>query len=238
MQKPLLTVDAVRFAYGDLTVVWDVSFELRPGHTCGLVGRNGAGKSTLLMGLAGLLRARAGSVSLDGADITRLRPHERVSRGLAFVPEGKRIFRDMTVEENLLVGTFSGRVSQRQAALLDEMYQRFPVLSDRRQSKAGSLSGGQQQMLAIAQALVTRPRALMLDEPSSGLSPVVVEEVYNAIEGLKRDGYAIILVEQNIEKAISGVVDDVVLIDNGRVVLADSAGNLTAEQLIERAALG
>jgi branched-chain amino acid transport system ATP-binding protein len=230
----LLSVEHLRLAYGDLTVVWDVSLQVHRGRTTALVGRNGAGKTTLLAGIAGLLKARHGRVRFGDADITRLAPWNRVHHGLGLVQEGKRILRSLTVQENLVLALHGAGVGRRDfAPRQEEMYTRFPILGSRRTERASSLSGGQQQMLAIAQALIARPRVLLIDEPSSGLAPVVVHEILGIIDQLKAEGIGILLVEQLIEEVLSGVAQDVVLMERGRVMLADRAENLTVEQLAE-----
>ncbi|WP_072801620.1 ABC transporter ATP-binding protein [Rhodococcoides yunnanense] len=230
--EPLLSVQSLRVGYGDLTAVWDASLDLMPGRVLALVGRNGAGKSTLLLGVTGLLRPTQGRVLLGGRDITTVPPHRRGKLGLSLVMEGKRVFRPLTVEENLKVGTFSQGASRKEsAALIDEMYQRFPMLAERRTKMAGDLSGGQQQSLAIAQALMSRPKVLMLDEPSSGLAPSVIDGVFDLIGTLKKDGIAILLVEQLVADMLGGVADDVVVLDGGRVVLSEPADSLTVERL-------
>lgn len=228
----VLSVCDLQVGYGDLTAVWGADLAVRPGRVLALVGRNGAGKSTFLLGIAGLLRPTRGTVILDGTDITALPPHRRGALGLSLVPEGKRVFRPLSVHENLQMGAFARRVSGRAAGkLMEEMYERFPVLGRRRSALAGDLSGGQQQMLAIAQALMSRPRVLMLDELSSGLAPAVVDEVFEIVAALRADGIGVVLVEQLVSEMLSGVADDVVVLDGGRVVLAAEAASLSVERL-------
>jgi branched-chain amino acid transport system ATP-binding protein len=234
MPEALLTVDALRAGYGDMIAVWDMSLQAKPGRVTALVGRNGAGKSTFLNAVAGLLPIRAGTIKLSGKDVTRLPAHQRASHGLALVPEGKRIFRAMTVRENLTIGQFSARhKGSEDQAIMAEMFDRFPALGDRPDALAGSLSGGQQQMLSIAQALSSRPSVLCLDEPSSGLAPVIVDEVFEIVRNLRAEGYAIVLVEQQVEAVLDGLADDIVIIDQGRQVLADEASNVTVDQIIQ-----
>ncbi len=230
-----LEVSGLRLGYGDLTAVWEGSFTASAGRICALVGRNGAGKTTLLSGTAGLLPAKGGVVRLGGEDITRLPAPARVKAGLTLVQEGRRIFRALTVQENLQLGTFARKTSgAEQRALFDEMYERFPALRDRRRAAAGALSGGQQQMLAIAQALVSRPKVLLIDEPSAGLAPVVVDEVHAVIRQLRADGLAIVLVEQLIEDVLDNIADDVVMLEGGRVVLDAPASSLSVEDVSRR----
>lgn len=230
-----LEVSRLKLGYGDLTAVWDASFTARTGRICAVVGRNGAGKTTLLSGIAGLLPAKAGTVRLLGEDVERLPTHTRVKAGLTLVQEGKRIFRSLSVQENLRLGAFAHNAKGAELrSLYDEMYERFPALAERRHSSAGTLSGGQQQMLAIAQALVSRPKVLLIDEPSAGLAPVVVDEVHAAIRQLKAEGLSIVLVEQLIEDILGDVADDVVILEGGRVVLAAPASSLTVEDVSNR----
>jgi branched-chain amino acid transport system ATP-binding protein len=233
--EPALDVTALQVAYGDLVAVWDVSLRLVPGRITALVGRNGAGKTTLLSGICGLLPARSGGVALDGQDITNLPPWRRVRRGLSIVQEGKQVFRDLSVHDNLRLG-LRGRRSRRggdEAAVLDGLYERFPVLGERRGERAGALSGGQQQMLAIATALAARPRVLLVDEPSSGLAPVITDQVFEHLDRLRAEGLAILLVEQLVDELLGGVADDVVVLERGRVTLRDEASNVSAEAIAD-----
>jgi branched-chain amino acid transport system ATP-binding protein len=229
---PVLDVSQLRLGYGDLIAVWDVSLRLEAGQTMALVGRNGAGKTTLLSGIAGLLPAKAGSVTVGGNDLTKVPPFRRVQHGLGLVQEGKRIFRKLTVRDNLLLGlracgTRRSQLSER----LDRLYADFGMLAGRAHVLAGSLSGGQQQMLAIATALASEPRVLLVDEPSSGLAPVFVDQVFAILDKLRSSGMAILLVEQLVEEVLGGIADTVVVIEQGRVTVADAAANLSAEAI-------
>ena len=230
--EPILEVNELRLVYGDLTVVWDVSLQIFAGRTTALVGRNGAGKTTLLAGIAGLNKARGGKIVLNGEDITKLPPWERAKKGVVLVQEGKRILRSLTVQENLMLALHGMKVPRREhAARLEETYARFPVLGQRPEFMAGSLSGGQQQMLAIGQALIAHPTVLLIDEPSSGLAPVIVREILGIIDQLKSEGIGILLVEQLRVEVLSGVAQDVVLLERGKVRLADKAENITLDDL-------
>ena len=231
--QPELEVSELKVAYGDLVAVWGVSLQLRPGSITALVGRNGAGKTTLLSGIAGLLPARSGSVTLCGQNISTLPPWQRVRRGMAIVQEGKQVFRDLTVRDNMNLGQLGRRHRGGGEQTLEALYERFPMLGERRGERAGALSGGQQQMLAIATALAARPRVLLVDEPSSGLAPVVVDRVFELLEQLKSEGLAILLVEQLVEEVLSGIADDVIVMDRGRVTLRDLAANLTTETVAD-----
>jgi branched-chain amino acid transport system ATP-binding protein len=230
---PVLSARGLRLGYADLTAVWDVDIDVRSGRTTALLGRNGAGKTTLLRGLVGLLPAKAGSITLQGRDITGLPSWERVGRGLAIVQEGKRIFRNLTVAENIAVSTPRRMSRSARAAALDRIWSDFPVLTERRDRLGGELSGGQQQMLNIASAIVARPAVLLVDEPSSGLSPLAVEQVLKVIDQLRADGIAILLVEQVIEDVLGGFADDVVLIDQGRVLLREEAADVSFDRVAE-----
>jgi branched-chain amino acid transport system ATP-binding protein len=238
MADELLDVRNLGTGYGDLRVVWDVSFSVAPGRITALLGRNGAGKTTTLRAVAGLNRVSAGSVRYRDADITRLPAHRRVRQGIGFVQEGKRIFHRRTVEENLLIGGYSLGIGRRRLpAELGRVYELFPALAERGRTVAGTLSGGQQQMLAIGQALMAKPALLMLDEPSSGLAPSIVAEVMAAVAALKATGLGIVLVEQAVEAAVA-VADDVVVLDVGRVVLHRAASEADDLDLLRAAYFG
>jgi branched-chain amino acid transport system ATP-binding protein len=229
-----LDVAEVRFAYGDLVAVWDVSFSARAGAVTAVVGRNGAGKTTLMFGIAGVLPATAGTIRLAGRDVTRASSWDRSVAGLCLVPEGKRVFRELTVEENLAVGLPRRLRGAERRERCNEVYERFPILAERRQQLAGALSGGQQQMLAIGSALAMRPRVLLVDEPSSGLAPTTVDTVMETLAQLKSEGIAIVLVEQMIEDVVTGIADEVVVVEQGRVVLRDVPERISLSELERR----
>jgi branched-chain amino acid transport system ATP-binding protein len=216
--EPILKLDAVSSGYGDVLAIRDVSIEIKAGSVFGLFGRNGAGKSTTILTIAGILASRSGTITFDGEDITGVAADKRVGRGVACVMEGRRIFRQRTVEENLLLGTISRPMRRRQRATsIEEAYERFPILKEKRRKAAGGLSGGQQQMLAIAQALMSQPKLILFDEPSAGLAPSIIGDVLSIIDVLKNDGLSIILVEQVIDRSLPHV-DEFALIDDGRIV--------------------
>jgi branched-chain amino acid transport system ATP-binding protein len=231
LPDPALAARGLRLGYADLIAVRDVDVDIRPGRTTALLGRNGAGKTTLLKGLVGLLPAKAGTVTLHGCDVTRRPPWARVAQGLAIVQEGKRIFRNLTVAENVVVSVPRRYSRAERAAAVERIWTDFPVLAERRHRLGGELSGGQQQLLNIASAVVTRPSVLLIDEPSSGLSPIAVEQVLEVIDGLRRDGLAILLVEQVIEDVLNGYADDVILVDQGRVLLRESAATVSFDSV-------
>ena len=229
-----LEVEGVQFAYGDLVAVWDVSFRARSGAVTAIVGRNGAGKTTLMFGVAGVLPAGAGSIRVDGRDMTSASSWDRALAGLCLVPEGKRVFRELTVAENLAVGLPGKLRGAERRARCDEVYDRFPILHERRGQLAGALSGGQQQMLAIGSALAMRPHVLLVDEPSSGLAPTTVDTVMESLAQLKAEGIAIVLVEQMIEDVVTGIADEVVVIEQGRVVMHDVPDRISLSELEQR----
>jgi branched-chain amino acid transport system ATP-binding protein len=234
----LLEVHDLATGYGDIRAVWDVSLQVASGEVTVLLGRNGAGKTTTLRAVAGLNRADAGSITFDGRDITGLPAHRRVAAGIGLVQEGKRIFRRRTVEENLLLGGYTRGLSRRKLrAELDPVYAMFPVLADRRHTAAGQMSGGQQQMLAIGQALVAKPSLLMLDEPSGGLAPAIVAEVMAAVATLKETGIGVLLVEQAVTAAFE-VADRVTVLDVGRVVLDRPASEISDAGALTEAYFG
>jgi branched-chain amino acid transport system ATP-binding protein len=234
----LLEVRGLATGYGDLRVVWDVSFDVTAGAITALLGRNGAGKTTTLRAVAGLNRAARGSLRLAGADITGEPVHRRVRAGLAFVQEGKRIFHRRTVGENLLLGGYSLGIRRRALpAEVDRVYELFPALKPRARTVAGQLSGGQQQMVAIGQALMSRPKVLMLDEPSGGLAPAVTADVMAIVAGLAARGMGVLLVEQAVEAALA-IADDVVVLDVGRVVLHRPAAEIDDIEVLRQAYVG
>ena len=233
----MLDVRGLTAAYGDLAALTDATLTVAPGEIVALVGPNGAGKSTLLRCLTGLLRPRAGSVAWEGTDVLALPLHAIVQHGLALVPEGRRLFGHMTVEENLGLGAFGPRARAARAASLARVYAMFPVLADRRRQVARSLSGGQQQMLAIGRALMTAPRLLMLDEPSLGLAPRVLEAIFATLVEINRAGLAVLLVEQNVRAALT-LAHRAYVLEGGRVSGGGGAAALLDDPHIRRAYLG
>lgn len=218
-----LGVDGLSAGYGDLLAVRDVSLTVKPGELLAMFGRNGAGKTSNLLAFAGLLKARTGTITLFGRDITNLPVQRRIAEGLCCVQEGRRVFRRRTIADNLVLGTCASRLSRRERATrLERTFERFPVLADKRTSTADRLSGGQQQILAIAQALMAEPKVLLLDEPSAGLAPSILDLVMRTVAELKSEGLAIILVEQLVDRAL-GYADRVVVLDGGRIVHSGAA---------------
>ena len=231
----LLEVDGLQAGYGSIEVLHDVSIALDDATLCAIVGANGAGKTTLLMALAGLLPKRAGRVRFEGSDVTRAASHALVRRGLVLVPEGRRMLPAMTVEENLLVAA-AVRGSEARARI-EPLFERFPILRTRRSLAAGSLSGGEQQMLAIARALAIGPRALLLDEPSMGLAPKLVDEIFAIIAEERARGTSILLVEQNARRAL-GLADRAYVLERGRIVLSGTGAELATHRDVVAAYLG
>jgi branched-chain amino acid transport system ATP-binding protein len=234
----LLEVRGLAAGYGDLRVVWDVSLTVRPGRVTALLGRNGVGKTTTLRAIVGLNRALAGEILLAGEPVGGLAAHRRPRRGIAFVQEGKRIFHQRTVEENLLLGGYARGVGRRGLrADAVRVYEMFPALGARAKTVAGQLSGGQQQMVAIGQALMANPKVLLLDEPSGGLAPSIVAEVMTVVSELASGGLGVLLVEQAVEAAMS-VASDVTVLDMGRVALQRETGATDDADIIRQAYFG
>ena len=231
----MLKVDNIHVYYGAFHAIKGISFEVHEGETVALIGANGAGKSTTLKTISGLLHPRSGSIHFLGKDITHATAHTLVRHGLAHVPEGRRIFLQMTVQENLEMGAFTRRDDISET--LENVYERFPRLKERRKQIAGTLSGGEQQMLAMGRALMSHPKVLMLDEPSMGLAPILVEQIFEIIENLHAQGTTILLVEQNAQAALS-VADRGYVLETGKIVTTGTGAELLASPAIKKAYLG
>jgi branched-chain amino acid transport system ATP-binding protein len=234
---PLLEVTDLRVNYGHVEAVRGVSLAVEEGRIVTLIGPNGAGKTSLLSALAGLVPPAGGSVRLGGRDVTGVPAHRAVAAGLSLVPEGRAILGRMTIEENLRLAGEVRRPRAEIAAAIAEQYRRFPVLGERRRSPAGTLSGGEQQMLAFARALVAGPRILLLDEPSMGLSPLLVQQVFETVRAIHAEGTTILLVEQNANLALS-VSDHAYVLERGRVALAGPSAELARDPRVQAAYLG
>jgi branched-chain amino acid transport system ATP-binding protein len=234
---PLLQLTGIRAGYGDLQALFDINLEVRAGEIVTLIGANGAGKTTTLRVISGAVRATAGTVRFGGRDITGLPAHAMPERGISHVPENRQLFPFMTVEENLDLGAYNRRSRPRARAALDEMLALFPRLAERRRQLAGTLSGGEQQMVAIARGLMAAPRLLLLDEPSLGLSPKVTEEVFARIQDIGKRGVTVLVVEQNVVDGL-GISDRGYVIENGRVVMHGAAADLLRDDKIRAAYLG
>ncbi len=233
----MLKVDGIDVAYGDVQVLWDVSLEVGSGEIVALIGANGSGKSTTLATISSLLKPRKGSVTLDGALLSTRAPHEMVGLGIAHIPEARRLFPEMTVKENLLLGALTPAAKKSRPEMLEKVFGLFPRLKERETQLAGTLSGGEQQMAAIARGLMSKPRLLMLDEPSLGLSPLLVNEIFRVIQEVHDQGVTVLLVEQNVFKTLS-IADRAYVLENGRIVLSGTGASLLADDHVKKAYLG
>jgi branched-chain amino acid transport system ATP-binding protein len=233
----MLDVHGLEVWYGAAPALWGVSLTLRAGELLAVVGPNGAGKTTLINALCGIERARAGRIVVDGTDVTRWPSHRFCAAGIAIVPEGRRLFTAMTVRENLELGSYLPRARAERADSLAAALELFPALGEKLASPAGELSGGQQQMVAIARALMARPRLLLLDEPSLGLSPLIVADMFDAVRRINAQGVSVLLVEQNVEVALS-LSDRAYVLEEGRIVAEGESDDLLARPEIQRAYLG
>ena len=232
----LLKVDDIHVYYGAIHAIKGISFEVNEGEIVTLIGANGAGKSTTLNTVAGLLRPRTGAMTFDGKNLIATPCNKTVSLGMALCPEGRRIFQQMTVRENLEMGGFT-RPAAEIPASMEEMFQRFPRLKEREKQIAGTLSGGEQQMLAIARAMMSKPRLLMLDEPSMGLAPILVEQIFDIIKELHAAGVTILLVEQNAQMALS-IADRAYVLETGKIIMSGAADDLLHNDDVRKAYLG
>lgn len=231
-----LRVENIHVYYGAIHAIRGVTFTVNEGEVVTLIGANGAGKSTILKTVSGLLRPKSGTIAFDGKDITQIPPHQLIPMGLAHVPEGRRIFQQMTVVENLEMGAFT-QPKAGVAADLDKVFTLFPRLKERRRQIAGTLSGGEQQMLAMGRALMSHPKLLMLDEPSMGLAPILVEQIFDIIRSLHRTGTTILLVEQNAQMALS-VANRAYVLETGEITLSGTGEELIRSDEIRKAYLG
>jgi branched-chain amino acid transport system ATP-binding protein len=233
----LLEVRHLAIAYGDAPAVWDASLQVSEGQLVSVIGPNGAGKSTLVNTIAGLQRPRSGVLRFGDVDLAAVPSHLVCRHGIALVPEGRRLFARMSVEENLEIGCYRGAARRARSVTLERVYRLFPILRERRRQLAGSLSGGQQQMVAIGRALMAQPRLLLLDEPSLGLAPAVVDLMFETIRAIHAEGVAILLVEQNVVRALE-VADHAYVLEQGRVVADGPPSTLREEPRIREAYLG
>ena len=232
----ILKVEDINVYYGSIHAIKGISFEVDEGEVVTLIGANGAGKSTTLNTISGLLRSKTGSIEFMGESLAKVPCHKVVERGLALVPEGRRIFLQMTVQENLEMGAFTQKGDTVQEDL-EKVYTLFPRLKERIKQMAGTLSGGEQQMLAMGRALMSRPKLLMLDEPSMGLAPILVEQIFEIIQNLHKAGTTILLVEQNAQAALS-VADRGYVLETGRIVTSGTGAELLADEAVKKAYLG
>ena len=233
----MLELRNVTAGYGAFTALWDVSLSVRAGEAVAVVGPNGAGKTTLLRVISGLVPPRSGELEMEGARLTGRKAHEIVAQGIAHVPEGRRIFPALTVADNLKMGAFLPAARRRFAESLARVYDLFPVLAERSTQRAGSLSGGEQQMLAIGRALMSRPKLILLDEPSMGLAPVLVLRLFDLIRRVREEGYTILVVEQNVRQVLK-IVDRAYLLEVGRIKMEGRASELSEEAFVRKAYVG
>jgi branched-chain amino acid transport system ATP-binding protein len=233
----MLKASGLDVFYGDVQVLWDVSFEVRTGEIVALIGANGSGKTTTLATVSSLLKPRKGTVEFDGRPLHTRAPHDMVTLGIAHVPEARRLFPEMSVRENLLLGALTPEAKKSRPEMLEHVFRIFPRLKEREKQQAGTLSGGEQQMAAIGRGLMSKPRLLMLDEPSLGLSPLLVGEIFRVIAEVHAAGVTVLLVEQNVFKTLS-VADRAYVLENGRIVLEGTGADLLANPHIREAYLG
>ena len=235
-RTPLLKVDDIHVYYGSIHAIKGVSFEVNEGEIVTLIGANGAGKSTTLNTVSGLMKPRMGMISFKGESIVGMGASRIVAKGMALCPEGRRVFQQMTVRENLEMGGFT-RPAEEIPASLEDVFQRFPRLKEREKQVAGTLSGGEQQMLAMGRALMSKPKLLMLDEPSMGLAPILVEQIFDIIKELHAAGVTILLVEQNAQMALS-IADRAYVLGTGKITISGNAADVLADDRVRTAYLG
>ena len=233
----LLEVQDLQVYYGVIQALKGISFTVEEGEIVTLIGANGAGKTTTMQTIVGLIPSKGGSITYDGTDITKFPSHKIVNRGLTQVPEGRRIFQELTVYDNLMLGAYLERDLKKIKDRIEEVFEQFPILKERRTQVAGTLSGGEQQMLAMSRALMANPRLLMLDEPSMGLSPLLVSQVFEIIKDMNKKGITILLVEQNAEKALS-IADRAYVLANGMITHSGTGAELAGSEEIKKAYLG
>ena len=233
----MLEVKDLEVYYGMIQAIKGISFNVDKGEVIALIGANGAGKTTTLHTITGLLQANNGSVMFDGVDITKIPAHKIVSMGMAHVPEGRRVFADLSVMQNLKMGAYTRTDKEEIANNLEMVFKRFPRLKERQKQLAGTLSGGEQQMLAMGRALMSNPKIILMDEPSMGLSPIFVNEIFDIIRQVKADGTTVLLVEQNAKKALA-IADRAYVLETGKIVLTGPANELMNNEAIKKAYLG
>ena len=218
-------------------MLWDINIALDAGKTLAIVGSNGAGKSTIMRTLCGLVSPSAGSITFDGKNISKMAPHDIVKLGIVYVPEGRRLFNKLSVMDNLLVGSYLPQNRKKRAENLERVFEMFPKLHERREQKAGTLSGGEQQMLAIARGLMSCPKVLMLDEPSLGIAPVIVDKLFEIIAQLKKENMTILISEQNVGRVLD-IGDDAIVVQSGRIVMSGTCEEIKNSDMIQKAYLG
>jgi branched-chain amino acid transport system ATP-binding protein len=233
----VLEIKNIDVFYGDVQVIWDVSFEVKTGEIVALIGANGAGKSTILKTISSILRPRQGEIFFDGTPIHRMEPYNIIETGIVHVPEARRLFAEMTVEENLDMGSLKGAAKKERERTKEIVCEIFPRLRERIRQLAGTLSGGEQQMLAIGRGLMGKPRLQMFDEPSLGLSPILVKDIFNVIKRIKEEGVTVLIVEQNVKQTLC-IADRAYVLENGRIVLQGTGESLLNDEHVRTAYLG
>ena len=233
----MLSVNNLQVHYGMIQAIKDVSFEVNEGEVIALIGANGAGKTTILHTVSGLLQPTKGSIIFEGQDISKIPAHKIVSLGMAHVPEGRRVFAQLTVLENLKLGAYTRKDKNEMEETMKMIYKRFPRLEERKNQIAGTLSGGEQQMLAMGRALMSHPKIILMDEPSMGLSPIFVEEVFKIIRDISAEGVTVLLVEQNAKKALN-IADRAYVLETGNIILQGDAKKLMNDESVKKAYLG
>jgi branched-chain amino acid transport system ATP-binding protein len=233
----VLEVRNIDVFYGDVQVIWDISFDVKQGEVVALIGANGAGKSTTLKTVSGLLRPRKGSVAFNGEDLGPVEAYYRIDRGMALCPEARRLFVEMTVEENLDMGSLRGEAKQKRAQTKEMVFTLFPRLKERRAQLAGTLSGGEQQMVAVGRGLMSLPKLLMFDEPSLGLSPILVREIFDVIKKIRLEGTTVLIVEQNVKQTLA-IADRAYVLEHGRVSMQGAGKDLLNDPHVKAAYLG
>jgi len=233
----MLNVENLVVRYGMIEAIKGISFDVQDGEIVTLIGANGAGKTTTMHAISGLLKPASGTIYLDGTDITKVPPHTIVSRGLAQVPEGRRVFAQETVEENLILGSYFRKDKEKIKADMDNVYELFPRLKERRTQLAGTLSGGEQQMLAMGRALMADPKIMLLDEPSMGLSPLLVSEIFSIIQEINKKGTTVLLVEQNAKRALA-IAHHAYVLETGKITLSGTGSELANDERVQKAYLG
>jgi branched-chain amino acid transport system ATP-binding protein len=233
----VLEVRNIDVAYGDVQVVWDVSFRVQKGEVVALIGANGAGKSTILRTISGIVRPAKGDILFRDEPIHRIEPYRLIERGLVHVPEARRLFVEMTVEENLDMGSLKGEARRLRAATKDMVFELFPRLGERRRQLCGTLSGGEQQMVAIGRGLMSKPALMMFDEPSLGLAPILVREIFNVIGTIRSEGTTVLIVEQNVKQTLA-IADRAYVLETGKITLTGSGAELMDNEHVRTAYLG
>jgi branched-chain amino acid transport system ATP-binding protein len=233
----MLKVSNIDVFYGDLQVLWDISFEVKEKEILVLIGANGAGKSTTIKTVSSLLTPIKGIIEFNGTRMDRLPPHKIIEHGIVHVPEGRRLFADMSVEENLIMGTLHGKAKSKRFETMEYVYDLFPRMKERRKQMAGTLSGGEQQMLAVGRGLMSLPELMMFDEPSLGLAPILVQEIFSMVRRINEEGVTVLLVEQNVRQTLA-MCNRAYVLENGKVVLEGTSKELMNNEHVKEAFLG